>query len=125
MPTSDREMTMTPLLRRLKQQIERERGFRCFKEQVSTEQVVMAYASALGLDCCEMLRQWTGLPEAPPRKRTMPRRRGDDDQPLPDGDEDEPLDDDDEIAPVDDDGDDDEDDEELESRRYEIEFDED
>jgi hypothetical protein len=48
MPTSERHLT--PLLRRLKREIERERGFRCFAEQVSTEQVVMAYAAALGID---------------------------------------------------------------------------
>jgi hypothetical protein len=73
------EQRMSPLVRRLYRQIRAERGYSCFQEQISTEQVVMAYAAALGIDCCEMLREWAGLEPKPKpaRKRTPPPRSDD------------------------------------------------
>jgi hypothetical protein len=92
MSTSGQEMT--PLLERLRRQIAAERGYSCFQERVSVEEVVKAYACAAGLDACDLLRSWAGMEPRPKpaRKRTPPPRLvDDDDQPvLPDNDDDSP-----------------------------------
>jgi hypothetical protein len=82
MPTST-EQEMTPLLRRLKRQMQAAHDYAGLEERVLVEECVKAYAAGAGLDACDLMRQWTGTTAkpAPPPKRTPPPRSDDDDQP--------------------------------------------
>jgi hypothetical protein len=93
MPTN--EQRMSPLLRRLRKQIGEERGFACFQEQVSVEQVVFAYAFAVGRPVSEVLNEWAGIAsKQEPPKRPM-RDLGPQPEDVPHGWPDDDSDDDD------------------------------
>jgi hypothetical protein len=78
------EQRMSPTMRRLYRTIVRERDFACFQEKVSAEEVVKSHCSALGLNVCEALREWTGVPGAGTRKRIpSPALSRDDDDDSP------------------------------------------
>jgi hypothetical protein len=79
---------MSPMMKRLYRTIVRERDFGCFQEKVNAEEVIKSYCSALDLDVCQVLREWTGVPGAGARKRTPPPLRSDDDLPTDDDDND-------------------------------------
>ena len=84
MPTADTRR-MSPLVKRLRDQIGNAKGFSCFSEKVSVEQVIFAHACASGVDVTELLREWTGQPmrqsKAAP-KRTPKPKADDDDEPT-------------------------------------------
>jgi hypothetical protein len=76
MPTADTRR-MSPLVRRLRDQIGNEKSFSCFSEKVSVEQVIFAHACASGVDVTELLREWTGQPtrrsKAAPKRASKPK----------------------------------------------------
>jgi hypothetical protein len=88
MPT---KAPMSPLLKRIKRAIEAEGSYSIFSERCSVEQVVFAYASAIGSDVSELLAEWAAGPKHKPSKRTLPLPSVDDDDVIPnDNDEDSP-----------------------------------
>jgi hypothetical protein len=83
MPTDD-QARLSPLLRRIRRQMQTD-GYRCLAEQVSVEQVVFAYAHAVGVPVGDVMREWCGA-GAPTGKRISDRKsvmrvRADDDDP--------------------------------------------
>jgi hypothetical protein len=88
MPTSVR---MSPLLKRIKRAIEAEGSYSIFSEQCSVEQVVFAFANAIGRDVSELLAEWAGRSKPKPSKRTLPLPSVEDDDVMPnDNDDDSP-----------------------------------
>lgn len=62
---------LSPLLMRVQRAIRAEGSFSIFRERCSVEQVVFAYAAAIGRDVNELLAEWSGKPEFVPHKLTL------------------------------------------------------
>lgn len=104
------QRSLPPVLRRLRRELA-ERSFAALKQEVPIEQCVMCFAAGAGLDATELLRQWAGVSEKTPKKRTP---KVTDDEPT---DDDAPL-------PVDVGEDDDDEDDEDEKEKDDVEDDE-
>jgi hypothetical protein len=63
------------------------KGYSCLQERVLVEEVVKSYCGCLGIDACQLMREWAGYAEGRPIPAAPPPPTDEPDDVKPDDDE--------------------------------------